>query len=140
MSGCFSWRTAATGHLVFFAFVIREEIPPPLPVSGPTDGLQELTRQHCVVITPGHSFVLLFAAGGGHALSGGPFRVGNSLPKFHAPRDPDPDLSGPADTQRLHKNDVRVPTPIENPPHSKAKIAVKNIPTAPEGVVYLLAD
>ena len=36
---------------------------------------------------------------------------------------PGPDLSGPADSQRLHKNDMgkdegylRVPTPIENPP------------------------
>ena len=104
--------------------------PPPLPVGGPTDGLPELTRQHCIMVTPGHGFVLLLAAGGGPALPGGPFcldvphhtRVQTPLLEVHAPRNPGPDISVPADAQRLCENDMvedeeslGVPSPIENP-------------------------
>ena len=57
------------------AFVVWEETPPPLPVGGPADSLPKLIRQHCVVVTPGHDFVLLLAAGGSPALSGSPFHL-----------------------------------------------------------------
>ena len=65
------------------------------------------------------------------------------LPEVHPPCDPGPDLSGPADAQRLRKNGMGkdegylgVPTPVENPRHSSAKISVKQRPTALEGVAY----
>ena len=96
--------------------VLRPLAPwePPLPVSCPTDGLAELPRKHSLVKTPLHGVVLLLAAEGGTDLSGSPFRLGaphqasmlSPLPEVHAPRYPGPDLSGPADSQRLRKNDV----------------------------------
>ena len=61
----------------FGALVAREETPSPLPVGCPTDGLPKLTWQHCVVVAPSYS-ILLLAAGGGLALSGSPFHLGVS--------------------------------------------------------------
>ena len=98
----------------FRALVVREETPSPLPVGCPLEGLPELTRQHCVVITRDHGVILLFAAGGSPALPGDPLRLGvlhqacveTPLPEVHVPGDSGPDLSGPADAQRLRKNDV----------------------------------
>ena len=57
------------------ALVIREETPSPLPVGCLTDGLPELTRQHCVLVSPGYRLILLLLATGGPALSGGPFHL-----------------------------------------------------------------
>ena len=68
----------------FGALVVQEETPSPLPVGGLIDSLQKLTRQHCVVVTPGHSFVLLLVAGGIPALSGGPFWLGVPQPDLRA--------------------------------------------------------
>ena len=61
------------------------------------------------MLTPGYCLVLLLAAEGCPDLSGGPLRLGipqqarvdTSLLEAHPPRDPGPDLSGPAETQRL---------------------------------------
>ena len=52
----------------FGALVFREETPSPLPVGGPTNCLPKLTRQHCVMVTLGHGFVLRLAYGGGPSL------------------------------------------------------------------------
>ena len=60
----------------FSALVVREETPSPLPVGCPKDGLLELTRQHCLVVTPGDLLNLLLSAGDSPALPGGPFRLG----------------------------------------------------------------
>ena len=98
----------------FGALVVWEETPFPLPVGGPIDGLSELTRQHCVVITPGHGIGLLLAAEGGPALLGSPFHIGVThqarvpapLPEVHLPGDPCLDLLAPADAQRLSENKV----------------------------------
>ena len=73
-----------------------------------------------------HGIVLLLVNRGGPALLGSPFRLDvphqarmlAPLPEVHAPCDPHPDLTGPADARRLRKNDVGedegslgVPTP-----------------------------
>ena len=115
----------------FCALVVREETPSPLPVGCPADGLSKLTGQYRVMVTLGHNIALLLAAGGGPDLPGGPFRLGaphqahvkNPLTEVHTPRNPGPDLLGPAYAQRLCENDVGedegylgVPTPTENPP------------------------
>ena len=107
------------------------------------NSLPELTIQNCVVVAPGHSFVLLLATGGVPDLSDGPFflgiphqtRVKTPLPEVHAPCDPGPDLSGPADAQRLCKNNMdkeegylRVPTTIENPPPFRGQYSRKTAP------------
>ena len=56
--------------------VIRKETPSPLPVGCPMDGLLNLTRQHCVVVTPGYRPILLLPATVSPALPGGPLRLG----------------------------------------------------------------
>ena len=89
----------------FGALVIREETPSPLPVGCPKYGLLELPQEHGLVVTPGHGFVLLLAAGGGPALLVSPFclgvpyqaRVLAPLSEVHPPHDPDPDIPGLAD-------------------------------------------
>ena len=98
----------------FSALVIREETPSPLPVGCLTDGLMKLNRQHCVMVSPRYSVVFILAAESGPALSDRPFRLGvphqarvqTLILEVHAPHDNGPDLSGPADAQRLRKNDV----------------------------------
>ena len=115
----------------FSSLVIWEETPHPLPVGFPADGLPKLTRHHCVVVASCHCLDLLLDASGKPALPGGPFRLGVSyqarvetpLPEFHAPHYTGPDISGPADSQRLGKNAVGkykgylgVLTPAKNPP------------------------
>ena len=98
----------------FCAFFIREETPYPLPVGCLTNGLPELSQEHCIVEALRYSVVLLLAAEGGPALAGSPFRLGvphqasmlPPLPEVHAPGDPGPDLPGPADAQRLCQHDV----------------------------------
>ena len=132
MSGCFSRRTAATIRTVLVHWLYGRR--------HPMDSLPKLTRQHYVVIILGHGSVLLISAGGGPALLGGPFRlniphqtrVQTPLPEVHAPRDPGPDISEPADTQRLLKNSVgkdkgslRVTTPIDNPPPFRGQYSRK---------------
>ena len=114
----------------FCALVIREEIPYPLSIGCPTDGLPEITRKHYVVVAPGYILILLLPATGGPALPGGPFRIGVSyqspveapLPEVPPVHYSVPDLSGLADAQRLCKNNVvkdkgslGVPTPAKNP-------------------------
>ena len=127
----------------FGALVVREEKPFPLHIGGPTDRLPDLTGQHCVVVAPGHGFVVLLDASGSPALLGSPFRLGvsyqtrvqTSLPEVHVPGDPCPDLSGPADAQRLCKDDVGedegylgVPTPTEKPPPFRGQDSRKSEP------------
>ena len=98
----------------FCALIIREETPSPFPFGCPTDGLPELTSHHYVVVAPRYSVVLLLAAGGGPAFSGGPFHLGvhhqdrvfAPLPEVHTTVDPCPDLTVPADAQRLREDDV----------------------------------
>ena len=60
----------------FCALVIREETPSPLPVGCPTDGLPELSQEHCLVEALRYGIVLLLTAEGGPALTGSPFRLG----------------------------------------------------------------
>ena len=43
------------------ALVIQEETPSPLPVGYPTDGLEELPQEHCLVKTLRNGIVLLLA-------------------------------------------------------------------------------
>ena len=98
----------------FIALVLCEETPFPLPVGFLTDGLLELSQEHCLVETPGHGSVLLLAAEGGPTLAGSPFQLGtphqasmlSPILEVHAPVDPWPDLPGPADAQHLQKNDM----------------------------------
>ena len=93
----------------FGALVIREETPSSLPVGCPADGLTELIRQHCLTVAPGYRLIFLLPAAGGPAFPDGPLRLGvphqarvdTPLPEFHPQRDHGPDLSGPADAQRL---------------------------------------
>ena len=135
---------------VFSALVIREETPSPFPVGCMTYGLPELTRQYHGMVTSGHNFVLLLAAGGGPALPGSPFclgiphqaRVQTPLPEVHAPRYPGPDLSGPADNQRLREDNVGeddgslgVPTPTENPPPFRGQNCREAVPYCSKGRV-----
>ena len=76
------------------------------------------------------SLVLFLPAPGDPSLPGGPFHIGIScqacvetpLPEVHPPRDPFPDLPGPADAQRLWENDIGkekesfgVPDPVKYP-------------------------
>ena len=120
----------------FFALIIREETPSPLLVGFLTDGLSELSQEHCLVETLGHGVFLLLTAEGGPALVGSPSRLGeprqdsmlSPIPEFHAPGDSGPDLTGPEDAQRLCKNDVGedkgslgVPTPRDYPPPFRSK-------------------
>ena len=99
----------------------------PLPVVCPTDGLTELTRQHCVMVALGYRLILLLSARGGSDLPGGPFRLGilhqyrmeTPLPEVHPPGDLRPDLLVPTDAQRLREDDggkdkgsLGVPTPV----------------------------
>ena len=114
----------------FCALIIREETPSPLPVSCPTDGFPDLTRQHCVVLSPGFRLIPLLPDGGGPALPGSPFRLGiphqtcveNPLPEIHPPCYSGPDFPGPTDNQRLPEDDVGkdkeslgFPTPVDYP-------------------------
>ena len=70
--------------------------------------------QYCVVVTPCNGLVLLLSFTGDTPLPGSPFcltvpyqsPVETPLPEAHPPSDPYPDLLGPADAQRLCKNDV----------------------------------
>ena len=79
----------------------------------------------------GYRLILLFLAADSPTLPGGPFclsiphqdRLETPLPEVHPPGDPCPVLPGPADTQRLCKNDVikeegliGIPTPSKRPP------------------------
>ena len=110
----------------FCALVIWEETPSPLPVDCPTDGLPELSQEHCLMESPRYGVLLLLVTEDGPALAGSPLRLGVShqvsmlslLPEVHAPGDTRLDLPGLADTQRLCHNDVGkdegslgVPTP-----------------------------
>ena len=103
------------------------------------------------MVALGYRLIFLPPAAGSPALPGGPLRLvaphqarmETPLPEVHLPCDPGPDLSGSADAQRLFKNGVGedkgypgVPTPVENPRHSSAKISVKQRPTAPEDMAY----
>ena len=98
----------------FGALVVREETPSPLHVGCLADGPMKLNRQHLIMAAPGYRLILLLPAIGGPALSGGPFHLGiphqspveTSLPEVHPPGYPRPYLPGPADAQRLCKNDV----------------------------------
>ena len=98
----------------FSALVIREETPSPLHVGFLTDGLPEIYQEHCLVEAPRHGIVPLLTAEGGPTLAGIPFRLGvphqasmfYPLPEVHAPGDPGPDLTGPADAQRLGQHNV----------------------------------
>ena len=82
----------------FSALVILEETTTPLPVSCPTDGLPQRTRQHSVVSAPHNGLILLLSSTGGPALPGGPFCLGTPhqarmeipLPEVHLPDDPRP--------------------------------------------------
>ena len=81
------------------------------------------------MLAPGYHLILLFSPTGGPALPGVPFRLGipyqarmeTHLPEVHMTGYPRPDLLGPADAQRLRKNNASkdkgslgVPTPAEN--------------------------
>ena len=98
----------------FSALVLRKETTSSLPVGCPTDGLSELSQEHCPMGTAVPGVVLLLAAEVGPALAGSPFRLNvphqasilSPLPEFHGPGYPGPYLPGPADAQRLCKNDV----------------------------------
>ena len=65
------------------------------------------------MVAPSYGIVLLLAAGGIPDLLGSPFCLGvsyqnrmlASLPEVHVLHNPDPDLSGLADAQRLREND-----------------------------------
>ena len=115
----------------FCALSIREETPSTLPVSRPMDSLSQLTRKQCVMVAPGYRLILLLLTTGGPALPGYPFYLvipyqscgETPLSYAHPPHDSGPDLSVPADTQRLRENDVGkdegslgVPNPSKDPP------------------------
>ena len=82
------------------------------------------------MVAPGYRLLLLLSNTGGSYLPGGSFRFGiphqarmkTPLPEVHLPGDPRPDLTGPADAQRLRKDDMRedkgylgAPTPVNYP-------------------------
>ena len=102
------------------------------------------------MVTTGHGVVLLLAAGGSLALPGGPFRlvvphqarVQTPISEVHELRNPGPDLSGPADAQRLRKNDmdedegyIGVPTPTEKPPPFRGQYCRGTVPHCSGGRV-----
>ena len=97
-----------------YALVIREDTPSPLPIGCPTDGRTQLTSQNRVVVTPCNGLVLLLSSAGGPALPGSLLRLGipyqacmdTHFPEVHPPGDPRPDILGPANDQRLLKDNV----------------------------------
>ena len=119
------------------------------------DGLLELSREHCLVETPGHCIFILLTPKGGPVLSGSPFCLGlphqarmlSPLPEVHVPGDPGPYLPGPADANVSVRTTWAKKSGLSEfqlneitPRHSAARIAVKRRPNAPKGVVYQLAD
>ena len=52
----------SNGSPSFGALVVQEETSSPLLVGFLAEGLLELTRRHCVVITLGHVVILLLTA------------------------------------------------------------------------------
>ena len=95
------------------ALVIREETPSSLPVGCSTDGLPKLTRQQCVVVTPGYRLILILSDTGSPTLPGVIFRLGvphqahmeTPLPEVYPSSDPCLDISSPMDAQLLHEDD-----------------------------------
>ena len=119
------------------------------------DGLSQLTRQYRVMIASGYRLILLLSSAGGPALPVRPFRPSVSyqacmytpIPEVHPPGDLCLDLLGPADTQRLCADDVSkekgplgITGPLNYPRHSADSMAMKQLSTATEGVMYQLAD
>ena len=96
------------------ALVVQEKTPSPLPVGCQTDGLLELSREHCLMEVLRYGIILFLTAECGPSFAGSIFRLGvphqaimlSSLPEVHAPGYPCPDLPGPVDAQRLRKNDM----------------------------------
>ena len=102
-----------------------------LPFGFPTDGLPELTRQYCVIVTPCDGLAILLSSTVIPALTDSPFHLGIPyqacmdipLPEVHLPGYPRPDLLGPADAQPLCEDNVGkyegplgVPGSTEYPP------------------------
>ena len=107
------------------------------------------------MVASGYRLILLIPATGGPALPGGTFRLGiphkaymeTPLPEVHLPGYLHLDLPGPAETKILIRSTwantrglLEFQLLQRNPRHSAAIMAVKQCPTAPEGVAYQLAD
>ena len=106
------------------------------------DRLPELNPQHSVVVTLCNVLIILLSTAGGPTFYGSPFRLGvpyqdcvdTPLLEVHPPGDPRQDLLGPADTNRLRKNDVGkyegplgVSTPADNPPPFRSQYACEAV-------------
>ena len=91
-----------------------EDTTSPFPVSFPTDGLNQFTRQYPVMVASGYGLVLLLSSSGDPFLPGSPLRLGvpyqacveTPLSEVHLPGYLCPDLPGPTDTQRLCEDDM----------------------------------